>query len=513
MRPDKVDFLLTKIVATLGPASEAPKTIAQLIQEGVRVFRVNFSHGSPDEHRQRILAVRAASHEAGIPVAILGDLCGPKIRVGKVAEGGVDLHPGQTVIFQADPTVTAPPASRNEPVVFSTNTPAFIEEVQAGQRVLVDDGAVRLVCEGRQDGRLRCRVVEGGVVTSNKGVNLPDTVLSTPAMTSKDYEYVRFAVEHQLDFLALSFVRSGDDVRQLKQELVRLGARPGEDPLGLDNPLEFSAIEIESERIIPVISKIEKPQAIANLESILRETDGVMVARGDLGVEMDLAEVAVLQKRIIRLCQEYGIPVIVATQMLQSMIESPGPTRAEVSDVANAIFDGADAVMLSGETSVGRYPVQAVQMMSRIAAKANRYVLEQAEVCPRSRKALERKRRAAALAHGVQVMVHDLDIRLLAVWTQFGGGAVYLSQQRIPRPILAFSPSEAILRRMSLLYGLTPLRMAQPRSTAHFLEQIDRLLLGQGWAAKGDAIAVVLGEPIGKPGITNEVCLHYVGEG
>jgi pyruvate kinase len=508
----QMDFLLTKIVATLGPASEAPHTVEQLIREGVRIFRVNFSHGSPDEHRQRILAVRAAGHKTGIPVAILGDLCGPKIRVGKVVEGGVDLHPGQPVVFQADAIVATPPASGNEPVVFSTNIPTFMEEVQAGQRVLLDDGAVRLVCEGKQNGRLHCRAVEGGVVTSNKGVNLPDTALSLPAMTAKDYEWVRFAVEHQLDFLALSFVRSGDDVRQLKQELARLGARPSEDQLGIDNPLEFSAIEIESEGIIPIISKIEKPQAIANLESILRETDAVMVARGDLGVEMDLAEVAVLQKRIIRLCQEYGIPVIVATQMLQSMIESASPTRAEVSDVANAIFDGADAVMLSGETSVGKHPVEAVRMMTRIAAKTNQYILGQAGVCPRAQKALERKRRAAALAHGVQVMVRDLDIKLLAVWTQFGGGAVYLSQQRITRPILAFSPSEAILRRMSLLYGLTPIRMAQPTSTHHFLEQIDRLLLDRGWAAKGDAIAVVLGEPIGKPGITNRVCLHYVGE-
>ncbi|MBP8303145.1 MAG: pyruvate kinase [Phycisphaerae bacterium] len=512
MQPVESGFRLTKIIATLGPASEAPETIAELIREGVRVFRLNFSHGSPEEHRRRIHAVRAASREADVPVAILGDLCGPKIRIGKVAEGGVVLHPGQPVLFQADAVVAAPAASAREPVAFSTNTPAIVQEVQTDHRVLLDDGAVRLVCEGRDRGRLVCRVVEGGIVTSNKGVNLPDTALSVPAMTPRDYDWARFAVEHELDFLALSFVRSGDDVRRLKQELVRLGARPSEDQMGIDNPLEFSAIEIESEGIIPVISKIEKPQAIDNLDSILRESDAVMVARGDLGVEMDLAEVAVLQKRIVRLCQEYGIPVIVATQMLQSMIESAGPTRAEVSDVANAIFDGADAVMLSGETSIGRHPVQAVRMMSRIAAKTHRYILDQAEVCPRTRKALERKRMAAALAHGVQVMVHDLDIRLLAVWTQFGGGAVYLSQQRIPRPILAFSPSEATLRRMSLLYGLTPLRMAQPASTGQFIEQTDRLLLERGWAARGDAVAIVLGEPIAKPGITNRVCLHYVGE-
>ena len=510
--PGQTNFLLTKIIATLGPASEAPETVERLIQEGVRVFRINFSHGSMDEHEQRIRAVRAASRRTGIPVAIIGDLGGPKIRVGKVSDGGVELHAGQQVVFQADPTVTTKPAAGDGPVVFSTNVPTFIQEAQAGQRILLDDGAVQLTCEGRKGSDLWCRVVVGGIITSNKGVNLPDTALSVPAMTDKDYQCVQFAVQHQLDYLALSFVRTGDDVRQLKQELVRLGARPSEDQLPMDDPLAFSAIEVEIEGIIPIISKIEKPQAIDHLESILRETDAVMVARGDLGVEMDLAEVAVLQKRIIRLCQEYGIPVIVATQMLQSMIESPTPTRAEVSDVANAIFDGADAVMLSGETSVGKYPVEAVRMMNRIAAKTHRYILEQPGLRLRGQKTIERKRRAAALAHGVQVMVHDLDIKLLAVWTQFGGGAVYLSQQRIPRPILAFSTSEAILRRLALLYGLTPVPMTQPRSTQDFLERTDRLLLEQAWAAKGDPIAVVMGEAISEPGVTNQVCLHYVGE-
>ncbi len=509
---EETGFLLTKIIATLGPASEAPDTVDRLIQEGVRAFRLNFSHGTLDEHAQRIRVVRLASQRAGIPVAVIGDLCGPKIRVGKVCDGGVELRVGQQVVFQADPIVAKLPDTVHEPVVFSTNTPAFIDEARPGDAVLLDDGAVRLTCEARKAGGLWCRVVVGGIVTSNKGVNLPDTALSMPAMTERDYECARFAVEQRLDYLALSFVRSGEDVRQLKRELVRLGARPDEDQLGIDNPLDFSAVEIESEGIIPVISKIEKPQAIEHLESILKETDAVMVARGDLGVEMDLAEVAVLQKRIIRLCQGHGIPVIVATQMLQSMIESASPTRAEVSDVANAIFDGADAVMLSGETSVGKYPVEAVRMMNRIASKTHAYILQQAGPCPRAPRPVDRRRLTAALAHGVQVMVQDLDVKLMAVWSQFGGGAVYLSQQRIPRPILAFSPSDAILQRLALLYGLTPLRMTQPSNTLQFLERIDRLLLDNNWADKGQPVAIVLTEPITEMGTTNEVCLHHVGE-
>ncbi len=508
----ETDFLLTKIIATLGPATAESGVVAKLIQEGVRTFRINFSHGTFDEHEAALQRVRQASKHLDIPVAVLGDLCGPKIRLGNVAPEGVTVYPGQTVVFQREPLVTTTEVTEDGFVVFSTTYPPFIDEVAAGERVLLDDGFVRLVCLDRTEDRLFCRVLDGGKLSSHKGVNLPDTELSVPALTDKDIACAEFAVEKGFDFLALSFVRTGDDIRQLKQHLVRLGARPDESLFQAQNHLEFSAIEIESDNIIPIISKIEKPQAIENLEDILRETDGIMVARGDLGVEMDVAEVAVLQKKIIGQCRDYGIPAIVATQMLQSMIDASTPTRAEVSDVANAIFDGADAVMLSGETAVGNYPVEAVRIMNRIARKSNAYILEQHWEAPVARKAPAHKRRAAALAHGVRTMVQDLDIKLLAVWSEQGGGAVYLSQQHIPRPILAFSANEVMLRRMALIYGLTPIRMEQPDSLQHFLQAIDQYLADQDWISPGDPIAVVTGEPINRPGLTNKVCIHHVGE-
>jgi len=508
---NETDFLLTKIIATLGPATAELEVVEKLIQEGVRTFRINFSHGTFAEHEAALQRVRRASERLDIPVAVLGDLCGPKIRLGEVAPGGVTVYPGQTVVFQREPLVTSAEVTEDGFVVFSTTYPPFIDEVSEGERVLLDDGFVRLVCLDRTEDRLFCRVLDGGKLSSHKGVNLPDTNLSVPALTEKDVACTEFAVEKGFDFLALSFVRTGDDIRQLKQHLVRLGARPDE-TLHAHNHLEFSAIEIESDDIIPIISKIEKPQAVENLDDILRETDAIMVARGDLGVEMDVAEVAVLQKRIISQCREYGIPAIVATQMLQSMIDASTPTRAEVSDVANAIFDGADAVMLSGETAVGHYPVETVRIMNRIARKSNAYILEQHWETSAARKAPHHKRRAAALAHGVRTMVQDLDIKLLAVWSELGGGAVYLSQQHIPRPILAFSANDAMLRRMALIYGLTPIRMAQPDSLQHFLQAIDSYLDDQEWITAGDPIAVVTGEPINRPGMTNKVCIHHAGE-
>ncbi len=506
-------FLLTKIMATLGPATSDAEMIERLIHEGVRIFRINFSHGHFDQHEVLLHQVRQCSDRLGIPVAVVGDLCGPKIRVGQVAEGGIPLAIDQQVIFQKETIAAQVPASPEDPIVLSTTYPAMIDEVEPGQRVLLDDGFVRLTCIERSADRLICRVLEGERISSGKGINLPDTQLSVPALTEKDRTCVEFAVKHRFDYLALSFVRCGADIRQLKQQLVDLGARPAEDLTNADSPLLNSAVEIESEDIIPIISKIEKPQAIDNLDDILRETDAVMVARGDLGVEMDLAEVAVLQKYIIQKCQHVGLPVIVATQMLQSMIDSSTPTRAEVSDVANAIFDGADAVMLSGETAVGRHPIAAVRMMRRIAEKVNAHIYQTTLPAPTPPSlAIEQKRRVAALAHGVHTMACDLDAKLLVTWAQLSGGAVYLSQQRLARPILACSPSAAIRQRLALLYGVTPLAMDQPTTSHDFLTRIDQLLLTQKWAHEGDAIIVVSGLPITQPGLANQVSVHYVGE-
>ena len=505
-------MLLTKIIATLGPASSKPEMISELIVKGVRVFRLNFSHGTFEQYDEWINRIRAVCDDLGISVAILGDLAGPKIRIGRVIDEGVELKKGAEVEFHTESIITQPPDSPQHPVVLSSTYPQFIPEVNPGDRILLDDGNIRLSCESNEQKRIVCRVINGGVITSYKGVNLPDTELSLPALTEKDLKCVEYAVARNLDFLALSFVRQGKDVKQLKDEMIRLGVQPGNTFPFQREELKYSAIEVESEHIMPIISKIEKPQAVNNLIDILEESDAVMIARGDLGVEMDLAQVAVLQKRIIRLCREYSLPCIVATQMLQSMMDSPTPTRAEVSDVANAIFDGADAVMLSGETAIGRFPIQAVTMMNRIAENTNEYI--KSLPIPRlvTAKTKEIHQRSAAIANSVRRIVKDIDVKYIIVWAKLGGAAIYLSQQKLPCPILFFSSSKTILRRTGLLYGLTPLYLEQPKSLGEFIKTVDSLLIENRWARQKDAVVFVLAEPMTHIGITNEIIIHYIGE-
>lgn len=503
---ERTNFLLTKIIATLGPASSPVENIRELIREGVRVFRVNFSHGSFESFEILIDHVRQASSDIGIPVAVLGDLSGPKIRVGRVVEGGVLLKPGMQVEFCRHDRLAG---IENGKAVFSTTLPQLVDEVKPGQRILLDDGNVSLSCTDKTGDALLCEVLEGGLITSKKGINLPDTALSVPALTDWDMQCVEFAVTKKIDYLALSFVRSAADVRQLKQRLQELGARPI-DPVryrdGGQKPADEELI------FIPVISKIEKPQAMGDLDAIISESDGIMIARGDLGVEMDVAEVAVLQKRIINACHNHGVPVIVATQMLQSMIESPTPTRAEVSDVANAIFDGVDAVMLSGETAVGKYPATTVRIMNRIARLTNKYIREQKISHPIPKAIQDSKYRSAALAHGVKSIVKDIDARLIVVWTKLGGGALYLSQLDMPRPIIACSAYPSTLRRLALLYGVHPVLMEQPEHSSDFIQAADEMILKNGWALPGEPVVFVWGKPIISSGITNTLYIHYLGE-
>ena len=499
------DFILTKIIATLGPASSGIENIKTLILEGVRVFRVNFSHGSFDSFAAIIDQVRQASAESGIPIAILGDLSGPKIRIGKVTEGGVILA-ADTKVELCREEITGY-LSENNTAIFSTTYPHIIEEVQDGEKILIDDGNIALVCTGKSPDRLFARVIQGGLVTSKKGINLPETRLSVPALTEWDNQCLEFAVAKRVDYLALSFVRSADDVIMLKDRLKSLGARPFEPILSREGDLGHVP---DDALFIPIISKIEKPQAIDDLDNIVSESDGIMIARGDLGVEMDVAEVAILQKRIILTCHDYGVPVIVATQMLQSMIESPTPTRAEVSDVANAIFDGVDAVMLSGETAVGKWPAITVRMMSRIARLTNTYIREQKISHPTSKYMQESKYRTAALAHGVKSIVKDIDARLIVVWTRFGGGALYLSQLDIPIPILAFSNLPPTLNRLALLYGIHPELMDQPETPGDFINAATNLILASHRAEKGDPVVFVYGEPIQASGVTNSIYIHYL---
>jgi len=513
MEPTKApEFLLTKIIATLGPSSSETKVILALIREGVRIFRVNFSHGTFEDYEKLLNNIREAEKQSGIHIAVLGDLSGPKIRVGKVIKEGVYLKNSQKIKIVKRDVVAG---EKEFEFTFSSTFPQFIDEVKQGERILLDDGNVELRCEKSTgsglDAELICEVVNEGLITTAKGINLPESDLTVTSMTEKDFLCARFAVENGFDYLALSFVRSGDDVKILKKELARLGAH-SEEINDSKSDLGFLKESEGLKNYIPIISKIEKPQAIDNLQSIINETDAVMVARGDLGVEMDIAEVAVLQKKIIQMCQEHGRPVIVATQMLESMINSSVPTRAEVSDVANAIFDGADAVMLSGETAVGSYPVEAVRMMNRVSFKTNSFIKEHGVLRSITRLKPTLINRAAALADGVRIIVEDINPKFLVVWTNFGGGAVNLSQQRTAIPIIAFNANQKRLRQLSLLYSVKPVYMNQPKSGSEFIRSIDKILIDNQWAAKGDPIVIVSPDPINKLGISNRIVIHYLGE-
>ena len=491
---------LTKVLATVGPACDGVDAIGSLIDEGARVFRINFSHGDFDEHTQRLRAVREAAEQRGVPVGVLGDLRGPKLRLGPLAEDAVRVEPGDRVEFTGGerPGYREPQTGET---ILSVTYPPFVDEVEPGHRVLINDGAIRMLAVERVgrdgEGRLICSVTHGGEIEANKGVNLPDSDLSTPSLTDFDRECVAWAIEHEIDYLALSFVRRSSDVEELRGEL--RDRRDGVE--GSDASRMF------------VVAKLETPQAIADLQAILNASDAVMVARGDLGVEMDLAEVPVIQKKIIEQAHDHGKPVIVATQMLQSMIKQSAPTRAEVSDVANAILDGADAVMLSGETAVGMQPSAAVHVMSHTAEITEAYAAErwgQKRRPPRNPR--ESRYRTAALAHGVSVVVRDLDARYVVMWSELGGGARLLSQNRLTVPILAVSSNPRALARMSLLFGVVPLHMPRPEDGDAFVGRIDELLQQRGWAEPGDPIVIAHGEPLGIPGVTNKIRIHHVGD-
>lgn len=507
------ELLLTKVIATLGPASSTTEIIKDLIHNGVRVFRINFSHGSFEDYGALIEKIRLTEKDTGVHVAILGDLSGPKIRVGKVVDQGIYMLNGQIYEFIKQDIVAGAEGYEN---ILSSTFPAFIDEVKTGEKILLDDGNVELIVirkKGKKENaRIFCEVVNGGLITSAKGINLPDTQLSVDALTEKDIRCVHYAVENNFDYLALSFVRKADDLRKLKELLIKLDARPKKIEAV---PQAHGSIlpPVSVQNLIPVICKIEKPQAIENLQEILVETDGVMVARGDLGVEMDLAEVAILQKRIIHLCKEHGKPVIVATQMLQSMIDSPVPTRAEVSDIANAILDGTDAIMLSGETAMGKYPVQAAAMMNKVANRTNTYIKNFSINISGTIVSPEHSMRTLAIADGVQKIAEQIKPRYIVVWTNWGGSAVYLSQLRLSIPILAFTSGKKRLRLLALLFGVQPMFLKQPASGSKFIKAVDSLLISRGWIEKGESIVVVSGDPITRTGLANRIVVHYVGEG
>lgn len=493
-----------KIVATIGPASDTPETVTRMIEAGVAVFRLNFSHGSMEDHARRLATIRAAAGALGQPIAVLGDLQGPKLRLGRIAEPGVILEAGQSVLLHGGvPGASADPEA---PIHLPSEYPALAREVQPGHRVLINDGAVRLLAVDREPDdppdALRCRVMVGGLVTSRKGINLPDSDVRAEAITERDWECVEWAVAHGLDFLALSFVRRAEEVRRLKSALAGMC------------PVDFRVEGTGEGALIPVVAKIEKPQALDDLDAIVEAADAIMVARGDLGVEMDPARVPIIQRTLIAKCDEWGKPCIVATQMLESMISSPSPTRAEVSDIATAVLEWADAVMLSGETAAGKFPVLAVDTMRRVIATVEEH-LHAGVTSPSPASQLIRSRyRTAALAHGIWHIARDLGAVLVACWSQEGGAARYLSQTGMPVPIVAYSGSERQVRRMALLRGVSARYMRVPASGSlrEWNQLVERDLLDLGWVRPGDPVVLVAGRPLGVKGAARCVAMHAIGD-
>lgn len=478
-----------KVVATLGPASDSEEMLAKLIDAGVSVFRLNFSHGKLEDMEVLLERVRRAIDNSGRSVAILGDLQGPKMRVGIVPNldegGGIMVKTGDDIWFrkgQGEASIIDGSPS------FDASFDSLFSDVLPGQRVLINDGMIRMLAVEQDKGKwLRCRVTVGGRITSAKGINLPESDLDEPAITPKDWICAKWAAEHQLDYLALSFVRTADEILELKAKLNEW------------KPKNLEPSDKDMDISIPVVAKIEKPQAITNLDAIIEATDAIMVARGDLGVEMDVAKVPVIQKYILAKCNALGKPCIVATQMLETMIESVTPTRAEASDVANAVLDGCDAVMLSGETAVGAHPDVVVETMQRIikVTESRMDEIVHAQGAPTALK--EYPFRSAALAKGVWYMAEELDAKAIVVWSQAGGMARYLSQYNFRVPIYAYTSSRIASHRMALYGGVTPIYTQPPESgkLSDWTDQVENLINKEAITQEGDAVLMVAGKPLG----------------
>ncbi|MEU8619899.1 pyruvate kinase [Streptomyces sp. NPDC048623] len=468
-----------KIVCTLGPATETYDQIKALIEAGMDVARLNLSHGEHAEHEERYRHVRKAASEAGRSVGVLADLQGPKIRLGRFREGPVLLERGDEF------TITVEPMEGDQYGCGTTHS-GLADDVTTGERILVDDGRVTLEVTAVDGPRVRTRVVEGGMISDNKGLNLPGVAVSVPALSEKDVEDLRWALRTGADVIALSFVRSGRDVEDVHRVMAEEGRR------------------------IPVIAKIEKPQAVENIADIVAAFDGIMVARGDLGVEMPLEQVPIVQKRAVKLAKRNAKPVIVATQMLDSMIDNSRPTRAEASDVANAIIDGTDAVMLSGETSVGKYPIETVRTMSRIVEAAEEDILAQG--LPPLTESNKPRTQGGAVARAAAEVGDFLGARFLVAFTQSGDTVKRLSRYRSPIPLLAFTPDPATRAQLNLTWGVESFLGPHVDSTDAMVAQVDEELLRIGRCRKGDIVVITAGSPPGVPGSTNMVRVHHIGD-
>jgi pyruvate kinase len=467
----------TKIVATLGPSTDADGILRKLFEAGVDVFRLNASHGTHEDHGRRIQAVRTLAAELGCHAGILLDLQGPKIRLGTFRNGAAVLREGATF------TITTQPVE-GTPEIACTGYAQFATDVRPGDPVLLADGAIELRVVSSDGTAVRCEVIRGGEVSDRKGINLPGVSISTPSLSKKDVADAHFGVEQGVDFFALSFVRQGRDVLRLRHLLEEVDARQ------------------------PIVAKIEKPEGWQNLDAILEECEGVMVARGDLGVEMAIERVPAIQKAIIEKARKCGRFVITATQMLESMINNAMPTRAEVSDVANAIYDGTSAVMLSAETSAGQHPVESVKVMARIACETENSLQRKGfpDVWIGDRMTIPE-----IIADGAYHAARSADVVALAVGTSTGSSARLLARYRPPVPVYAFTSSDVVARELSIIYGVHPILSPAFQSTDEMLHEMERALVETGRVRPGDHIVFVAGQPVGLRGSTNMLKLHRIG--
>jgi len=465
-----------KIVCTMGPAVESPQKVAELIAAGMNMARLNLSHGSYEEHQSRLDAVRSAAKKAGVPVAILIDLQGPKIRLARFKDGPHDLARGD--IF----TITIDEVEGTKERV-GTTYKGLPGDCKAGDRILIDDGKVTVEVVEVKGSDVVTKVIEPGAVSNNKGINLPGVAVSVPAMSEKDIADLRWGLKAGADFIALSFVRNAEDIKDVHRIMDEEGRR------------------------IPVIAKIEKPQAVANLGEIVEAFDGIMVARGDLGVELPIEDVPLVQKLCISLARDAAKPVIVATQMLDSMITNSRPTRAEATDCANAVLDGADALMLSGETSVGEFAIEAVQTMARIIAKTEEGGLDQIRPMKSSPRT-----KGGAITKAATEIGAILGAKYLVAFTTSGESARRMSRLRSPIPILALTPDSGTYNRMALSWGVEPLITEMVSHTDEMVKQVDGVLIDSKRASIGDNVVIVAGSPPGIPGSTNALRVHRVGD-
>ncbi|MDM8000457.1 MAG: pyruvate kinase [Dehalococcoidia bacterium] len=460
----------TKIVCTIGPASESHDVLESLVLAGMNLARLNFSHGTHQDHERRIRAIRDVSARLGIPVAILQDLPGPKIRTGRLKSNSVILKEGASLVL------TTRPVDGDEHVV-SISLPALTESVKPGDVIFLNDGAIRLVVRDKTATDVTCRVVVGGTLESDKGINVPGVNLPVPSPTETDLDDLLFGIEHNVDFIALSFVRAASDVLDMKTFLREKGAD------------------------IPLVAKIEKREAWEDIDRIIASADGLMVARGDLGVEIPLEKVPLVQKEVIRKCNRAGKPVITATQMLESMVDSPVPTRAEVTDIANSIFDGTDAIMLSEETAVGRYPVEAVKVMARVALETEASLPYDKIV--REKYADLEPVTDDAISYAACHTARRLGAAAVVAFTMSGSTARRVAKYRPGIPILAATPSPRQRRRLLLSWGVFPYEVPEPATVHDLFAEGVRLCLETGTARRGDLIVITAGLPIAVPGTTN----------